>query len=124
LPQTPQLFESDEGSTQSLPQAVSVPLHVGPVPPEPFPPAPVVPPLPPVPGLPLVCGLLQAAARIAKPSPKSHTRVVFISPPVFPGRPNLISLFAISDEVLDHPMRLRPHGAVIAAKRRHDVERR
>ena len=85
LPQTPQLFASEEVSTQVVPQAVCVPLQVGPTIP------PVPPPgVPPVPGLPPVWGLEQAAARITKPKPKTHTRAVVIIT-LFPGRPKLIS---------------------------------
>jgi hypothetical protein len=85
LPQTPQLFTSDEVSTQFVPQAVCVPLQVVPT----MPPVPL-PGVPPVPGLPVVCGLEQAAARVAKPRPKSHTRAVVIIT-LFSRRPNLIS---------------------------------
>jgi hypothetical protein len=80
MPQPPQLFESDEVSTHSWPQAVS---------PEPqalVPPVPPPLPLPPEPA----CGA-QAAPMTAKPSPRSQTRAVFISPPEFPGRPKVIS---------------------------------
>lgn len=88
IPQAPQLFESEAVFTHSDPQSVCAQLLP--------PPAPALPvePFPAVPGFPLVCGLVQAAARIAKPSPKSHTRAVLITA-VFPGRPNLISPFAI-----------------------------
>ena len=85
LPQTPQLPTSDEVSTQFVPQAVSAPLQVVPM----IPPVPLMG-VPPVPGLPLVCGLEQAAARVAKPRPKSHTRAVVIIT-LFSRRPNLIS---------------------------------
>jgi hypothetical protein len=81
LPQTPQLLESDEVSTHVEPQSVCEELQVMPVPPVP----PPVPLLPPAPGLPPVEGLAQAAARIAKPSPRSHTRAVFITT-FIPGR--------------------------------------
>jgi hypothetical protein len=86
LPQTPQLFASDEVSTQFVPQAVSVPLQVVPM----IPPVPLagVPPVPEL--LVVVWGLEQAAARVAKPKPKSHTRAVVIVT-LFPGRPNVIS---------------------------------
>ena len=47
FPQTPQLFTSDEVSTQFVPQAVSVPLQVVPtIPPVPLPGVPPVPELP------------------------------------------------------------------------------
>jgi hypothetical protein len=65
---------------QFVPQACSVPLQVVPT-------IPPVPPMgvPPVPGLPPVCELEQAAARIAKPRPKSCTRAIVIITPI-PGQ--------------------------------------
>jgi hypothetical protein len=77
LPQTPQLLASELMSTQAEPQSICPELQVMPVPPVPVPLPPVpVPLLPPVP--PPVCALVQAAVRIAKPSPKSRTRAVVI----------------------------------------------
>lgn len=75
LPQTPQLFESEEVSTQFVPHSCWGALQL------------TLPPPPPVPGLPLPAlpgllppeGLVQAAVRIAKPSPKRHTRAVFMT---------------------------------------------
>jgi hypothetical protein len=86
LPQTPQLLESAAVFTHAVPQSIweEAQVMLPPVPPLPL------PLLPPVPGLPPVEGVLQAAARIAKPSPMSHTRAVFIVT-LFPGGPNLIS---------------------------------
>ena len=78
MPQTPQLLESALVSTHAEPQSVCPELQVVPVPPVPFPPVPVEL-LPPVPGLPPVCALVHAAVRIAKPSPKSHTRALVIA---------------------------------------------
>jgi hypothetical protein len=73
MPQAPQLFESDTVFTHSVPQAVCPAEQLLPV----VPPVPVEL-VPAVPGLPLVAGLVQAAARRAKPSKKSDTRAVFI----------------------------------------------
>ena len=65
MPQPPQLFESDAVFTHSVPQAVwpEGQLTVPPVP---------VAPLPAVPGVPVVDGLEQAAAKIAKQSPRER----------------------------------------------------
>ncbi len=86
LPQTPQLPESLAGFTQVEPQSVCPELQVGPVPPVPLPPVPVAL-LPPVPVLP-PGELLQAAVRIAKPSPKSHARAVVVIATYIPGTAN------------------------------------
>lgn len=87
LPQTPQLLESDEVSTQVEPQTVCAPVQVTEVPPVPLPPVPVEL-FPPVPGLPPVCALVHAAVRIAKPMPKSHTRALVITTYI-PGQTEL-----------------------------------
>lgn len=87
MPHPPQLSESDAVFTHSEPQAVS------PVAQELPPPAPAAPvePFPPLPGLLCVEVLLQAAARIARPSPKSHARAVLMTTripgPAKPDRP-------------------------------------
>jgi hypothetical protein len=72
LPQPPQFAGSDVVSTQFEPQSVWVAEQVFPLLP------PVLPGLPPVLELP-PCELLQAAVRIAKPRPKSHTRALVIT---------------------------------------------
>jgi hypothetical protein len=72
LPQTPQLLPSELVSTHADPQSICGELQVMPVPPVP------VELLPPVPVPPPGCALVQAAVRIAKPSPKSHARAVVI----------------------------------------------
>ena len=78
LPQTPQLVALELVSTHAEPQSICPELQVMPVPPVPLPLLPPVP-LPLLPPVPLpVCALVQAAVRIAKPSPKSHTRAVVI----------------------------------------------
>ena len=87
LPQTPQLVESLAVLTHVEPQSVCPELQVGPVPPVPLPPVPVAL-LPPVPGLP-PCALVQAAERIAKPSPKSHARAVLVIATYIPGQTEL-----------------------------------
>ena len=89
LPQTPQLLESELVSTHAEPQSVCPELQVGPFPPVPLPPVPVAL-LPPVPELPPVCGLLQAAVRIAKPSPKSHARAGLVIATYIPGQTELV----------------------------------
>jgi hypothetical protein len=71
VPQPPQLLESDDVSTHAVPHAVC-PAGQLTLPPEPVAPAVPVPPPP---------AGLQAAARIAKQSPKSDTRAVFIFTP-------------------------------------------
>jgi hypothetical protein len=83
LPQTPQLLESLAVFTHAEPQSDCPELQVTLVPPVPLPPVPVAL-LPPVPGLP-PCELLQAAVRIAKPSPKSHARAVLVIATYIPG---------------------------------------
>jgi len=85
LPQTPQLLESLAVFTHAEPQGVSGELQVTPVPPVPLPPVPL---LPPVPGLP-PGALVQAAVRIAKPSPKSHARAVVVIATYIPGETKL-----------------------------------
>jgi hypothetical protein len=65
MPQAPQLFESDAVFTHSEPQSIC-------------PEAQLLLRLPPVPALPLVDGLAQAAAKIAKQSPRSEMCSVFI----------------------------------------------
>ena len=87
LPQTPQLLESLAVFTHAEPQSVCRELQVAPVPPVPLPPVPVAL-LPPVPGLP-PGELLQAAVRIAKPSPKSHARAVVVIATYIPGQTEL-----------------------------------
>ena len=83
LPQTPQLLESEAMFTHAEPQSICPELQVMPVPPVPLPPVPV-PLLPPVP--PPVCAPVQAAVRIAKPRPKSHTRAVVVITTYIPGQ--------------------------------------
>ena len=95
LPQTPQLLASDEVSTHVEPQTVCAPVQVTLVPPVPFPPVPV-PLVPPVPEPP-VCALVHAAVRIAKPSPKSHTRVVITT--YIPGQTELAFRVANSSAI-------------------------
>jgi hypothetical protein len=87
LPQTPQLVESLAVFTHVEPQSVCPELQVGPVPPVPLPPVPVAL-LPPVPELP-PGALVQAAERIAKPSPKSHARAVVVIATYIPGKTEL-----------------------------------
>jgi hypothetical protein len=88
LPQTPQLLESLAVFTHAEPQSVCPELQVTPVPPVPLPPVPVAL-LPPVPELP-PCALVQAAERIAKPSPKSHARAVLVIATYIPGKAELV----------------------------------
>jgi hypothetical protein len=78
LPQTPQLLTSEVTSTQVEPQAICPELQVTPVPPVPLPPVPVEL-LPPVPRMVPGCALVQAAERIAKPSPRNTMRAVVIT---------------------------------------------
>jgi hypothetical protein len=87
LPQTPQLVESLAVFTHVEPQSVCPELQVGPEPPVPLPPVPVAL-LPPVPELP-PGALVQAAERIAKPSPKSHARAVVVIATYIPGKTEL-----------------------------------
>ena len=74
MPQPPQLFESDVVLKHSVPH-ISSPGEQLLLPPVPAVPVPLVPA---VPGFPPVDGLAQAAAKIAKQSPKSDTRAVFM----------------------------------------------
>jgi len=86
FPQTPQLFTSDEVSTQFVPQGVSPPLQVGPTTP-PVPP-PGVPPVAVVP--PGEVPFAQAAATKARPSPKINRRALVMTSR-FPRGPKAIS---------------------------------
>ena len=72
MPHAPQLFESVAVSTHSVPQGVWLPVQLLP-PPVPAVPLPVLPAVPPPPAG------LQAAAKIAKQSPKSQTHAVFMA---------------------------------------------
>jgi hypothetical protein len=71
MPQPPQLLESVDVSTQSWPQAVSPEAQMLLPPPEPFEPPPPLEPM---------FELAQAAATIPRPSPRSQTRAVFMTP--------------------------------------------
>jgi hypothetical protein len=85
MPQLPQLLESLEVSTHWAPQGVCEGEEQVMLPPVPPPPG-----APPVPGL-LGDGLLHAVARRATQKPRIGMLGIFMSPPQFPTRPDVIS---------------------------------
>jgi hypothetical protein len=95
MPQAPQLVESDAVSTHSEPHSACPEAQ------------PLFPPAPAEPGLLLPDGLAQAAATIAKQSPKSQTRFVFMANLISRARylpTNVVTVVAASVAVKEPPV--------------------